>query len=157
MFYNNNGRWRHSKKVDSNDLLLRFIALLVVSSSLETFQFDLVAVSFQSMYPQKKTKRSYISRCRGSNLRPSSSKLVYDMKRTLTPKTTVPWHCSKFVDCCSFRAHSDSCWKFVFGSNKIVRAEKNLNASDFSRLDSNIDSESSNNTYLNIIKILFLL
>ena len=91
MFYNNNGRWRHSKKVDSNDLLLRFIALLVVSSSLETFQFDLVAVSFQSMYPQKKTKQSYISRRQGSNLRPSSSKLVYDMKCTPTPKTTVPW------------------------------------------------------------------
>ena len=71
-----------SKKVDSNDLLLRFvsIALLLFLFDFEVrrfqFLFDLEVSFFQSMCVSASTKEkqdSYISSCRGSNPQPSSS------------------------------------------------------------------------------------
>ena len=54
MFYNNNGRWRHLKKVDSNDLLhcFAFHRIVVVSSiSRLLFSIDVSASAKENEGP----------------------------------------------------------------------------------------------------------
>ena len=113
----NNGRWRHThlKKVGSNDLLLRSIALLSFPGfALLSFQAShccsysrlLRSVSFfqsktsllfsietsllfQSMFFGKSKLESFISCCRGSNLRPSSSTILFKKHDELDRLTTA--------------------------------------------------------------------